>query len=252
VGKTVAIVQSSYVPWKGYFDLIGLADAFVLFDEVQFTRRDWRSRNRIRTAEGTCWLTIPVAVRGRYTQRIDETRVASHDWAARHWRSIAASYRRAPHFAALAPALEALYASVEAEPLLSSINRVFVDHIMDLLGIDTPVTLSTEHPGTADDPTDRLIEICESLGADRYLSGPAAKAYLDTGRFEARGIEVAWMSYDGYPPYPQVQGGEFVSEVSILDLLLHVGPDDAPAYMQIGRSGLTRPGPGTAPPPGCS
>src|SRR5437762_7629049 len=106
--KSVAIVQSCYIPWKGYFDLIASVDEFILYDDRQYTRRDWRNRNRIKTAAGTRWLTIPVQVSGRYTQRIDETRIADPRWAASHWSAIRQSYARASHFERYAERLEAV------------------------------------------------------------------------------------------------------------------------------------------------
>ena len=97
-GKTVAIVQSCYIPWKGYFDLINLVDEFILYDDRQYTRRDWRNRNRIKTPQGSQWLTIPVEVKGRYDQRIDETRISDPDWAEQHWKTLTHNYASAPHF----------------------------------------------------------------------------------------------------------------------------------------------------------
>jgi hypothetical protein len=104
--KTVAIVQSCYIPWKGYFDLVAGADEFILYDDRQFTRRDWRNRNRIKTPNGVQWLTIPVNVKGKYHQRIDETTISDPDWAQRHWKTLVHSYTAAPSFAEYAPAAE--------------------------------------------------------------------------------------------------------------------------------------------------
>ena len=97
--RRVAIVQSSYIPWKGYFDLIRAADEFILLDDVQFTKRDWRSRNRIKTKDGLHWLSIPVHTKGRYEQRILDATVSDPSWAVRHWQTIQGAYARAPHFA---------------------------------------------------------------------------------------------------------------------------------------------------------
>src|SRR3981081_3816911 len=115
--KRVAIVQSNYIPWRGYFDLIASVDEFILLDDVQYTRRDWRNRNRIKTPSGTRWLTIPVEVRGRYTQRICDTRVADKEWAKRHWERIRQNYKHAPGMDALGGFVEDLYASVEGPSL---------------------------------------------------------------------------------------------------------------------------------------
>ena len=123
--RCVAIMQSSYIPWKGYFDMIAAADAFILFDDVQFTRRDWRSRNRIKTAQGPRWLTIPVKTKSRYTQLIQETEVAA-DWTENHWTRIRHAYGKAPHFADNADAVESLYARAAGMSSLSEINRLFL------------------------------------------------------------------------------------------------------------------------------
>jgi hypothetical protein len=221
--KTVAIVQSNYVPWKGYFDLIHLADEFVLLDDVQFTRRDWRNRNRIKTPQGPIWLTIPVEVKGRYHQTIRETKIAEPGWADRHLSSLRHSYARAPHFRELEPLLESTYSDASAESNLSAVNRVFIDAVCALLAIDSKISTSADF-AFADDPTERLVTICRQAGASRYLSGPSASAYLDEERFRQHGIEVVFMSYEGYPEYPQLHP-PFEHAVSILDLLLHTGPE---------------------------
>src|SRR3954469_4495918 len=105
----IAILQSSYIPWKGYFDLIRAVDEFVLYDDVQYTRRDWRNRNRIKSPNGPLWLTIPVEVKGRFLQAIKDTKISDRRWSERHWRSIQAGYARAPYYAAYRPFLEDLY-----------------------------------------------------------------------------------------------------------------------------------------------
>lgn len=226
-GKAVAIVQSNYVPWKGYFDLMRSVDEFVLYDDVQYTRRDWRNRNRLKSADGVRWLTIPVHVKGRYLQRIDETLTSDPDWPARHWSALVGWYRRAPFFERYRPVLEALYLETR-ERHLSKVNRRFLETLAPLFGVTTPISYSIDYQceGTK---TDRLLGICQAAGATRYVSGPAARVYLQEDRFRAAGIDVAWMSYDGYPEYPQLYP-PFEHHVSALDLLLNVG-DEAPRYM---------------------
>src|SRR4051812_8378856 len=111
-GKRVAIVQSNYVPWKGYFDLINAVDEFILYDDMQYTRRDWRNRNKIKTPQGPIWITIPLQVKGRYHQRIDEMLVSDPAWAANHWKTLAHNYAAAPCFGEVAEWLQPLYARV--------------------------------------------------------------------------------------------------------------------------------------------
>lgn len=223
-------MQSSYVPWKGYFDLVASVDEFILFDDRQFTRRDWRNRNKIKTAQGVQWLTIPVQVKGRYHQRIDETLVRDADWSALHWRMLAGSYGRAACFAELAPVVEGLYSSVAAEAHLSLINRVFIEAIAGLLGIRTGITLSTDYEGVGS-KTERLVSLCVAAGASAYLSGPSGQAYIVPEQFEEAGIALEYMDYSGYPEYPQLYP-PFEHAVSILDLLFNVGVDHAADFMK--------------------
>ena len=227
-GRTVAIVQSSFVPWKGYFDLVNLADEVILLDHVQFTRRDWRNRNRIKTREGPRWLTIPVQVKGRYEQRIDETRVSDRGWPVRHWRTIEQSYARAERFAEHAGALERLFLGTDEE-LLSRINHRFLLELCGLLGIATTISWSTDYE-VRGRRTEALLTLCLQAGATEYLSGPSARAYLDEARFAEAGVSVRWMDYSGYPEHPQLHP-PFLHEVSIVDVLLNAGTS-APRYLK--------------------
>jgi hypothetical protein len=220
MGKRVAAIQSNYVPWKGYFDVVNAVDEFILLDEVQYTRRDWRNRNRIKGSQGGQWLTIPVSAKGRYHDRIDEMRVADPCWSERHWRTITHVYRRATCFDEVAPRLEAAYRSLDAERL-SEVNRALIEVVNDLLGITTPLRWSTEYE-TTDSRSARILELCVAAGADEYLSGPAARDYLDVDEFDRSGIRVLWCDYDGYPAYPQL-AEPFEHGVSILDLLFNTG-----------------------------
>ena len=220
VDKTVAIVQSNYIPWIGYFDLINAADAFILFDEVQFTRRDWRNRNRIRTADGVAWLTIPVESKGRFHQRISETRVSDPGWARDHWTTIVRAYARAAGFETHRPLLEDLYLGC-AETQLSRINERFLRGICGALGIATPITQSSEYE-LVDGRTERLVSLCRQAGATTYLTGPGARTYLDEALFADAGIAVEWMTYPDYGEYRQLHQ-PFEPGLSIVDLLLNEG-----------------------------
>jgi hypothetical protein len=220
--KRVAVLQSSYVPWKGYFDLINSVDEFVLYDDVQYTRQNWRNRNRIKTPRGDRWLTIPVHVKGLYQQKIKDTLACGDDWRRRHWETLCHCYGRAPHFAGFAATFRALYLGCR-ERRLSTINRAFLSAICAALGITTPLSSSTDYRLTAREPTERLLEVCRRAGAREYLSGPAARAYLDEESFRRAGVRVVWMSYSGYPEYPQLYP-PFDHQVSVLDLLFMTGP----------------------------
>jgi hypothetical protein len=240
-GKTVAIVQSNYIPWKGYFDLIQQVDEFILYDDVQYTRRDWRNRNRLKSPQGVRWLTIPVQVKGRYLQRIDETLVSNPAWATQHWLTVKTWYRTAPYFKLYEAELEDLYRGTR-ERSLSRINRRFLERLCRLLKIATPLTASDDYAASGRN-TDRLLAICKAAGATHYLSGPAAREYLDEQSFRAAGVEVKWMDYEDYPTYTQLYG-PFEHEVSILDLLLNVGVD-APLYVQKGAKEISTKRPST-------
>jgi len=225
--KRVAVVQSNYVPWKGYFDLIGSVDEFILLDDVQYTRRDWRNRNRIKTARGLKWLTIPVKVKDRYQQRIDETVIDGPGWARSHWSALTQAYREAACFDEVAPRIQPLYLE-SGSTRLSEINRRFIESLCAELAIETKLSWSADYEvGGAKD--DRLLELCRKAGADEYVSGPAARAYLDESKFAEAGVTVSWFDYTGYPEYPQLHG-EFEHQVSVLDLIFNTG-SRAPDYL---------------------
>jgi hypothetical protein len=230
--KRVAIVQSNYIPWKGYFDLIGSVDEFILLDEVQYTRRDWRNRNRIKTPNGTQWLTIPVETKGKYTQKISETLISDPEWVDAHWRTLVANYARAPHFGTFQAAIRDIYNRCETR-YLSEVNRLFIVGICELLGVSTRLTNSSDYDASGV-KTARLVSLCEQAGATTYLSGPSARAYLDEAAFAERGIAVEYMNYDGYPEYPQLYP-PFEHAVTVLDLLFNTGPS-SPLYLKVGRS----------------
>jgi hypothetical protein len=233
VEKTVVITQSNYLPWRGYFDLLRSADDVVLLDSVQYTRRDWRNRNQIKTAQGAAWLTIPVAVKGKYFQAIDETHIAGRDWVRRHRNAIESAYRNAACFEQIAPWLFGLLDGLAAEQLLSVVNERTIRAVCDRVGIGVRIQRCTDILSREKlrelEANARLIALAKELNATRYLSGPAARAYLNIDQFHAEGLEVAWMDYEGYQPYPQLWNG-FLSRVSIVDLLLNTGPE-APKYL---------------------
>ena len=224
----VAIIQSNYIPWRGYFDIIGMVDHFVLYDIVQFTKRDWRNRNRIKTAEGPQWLTIPVMTSGAYQQTIAETRIVEGQWAAKHWRTLSHAYSHAPYFEHYRPRLADVYEACGSMRCLSAVNRVFIEFVSAELGLKTTISDAADYK-VGDDRSGRLVDICVARGAGTYLSGPSARGYLDVGRFRDAGIDVEFMDYSAYRPYPQLHG-DFEPSVSVLDLLFNVGPE-APSYM---------------------
>jgi len=226
--KRVAIIQSNYIPWKGYFDFINMVDEFILYDDMQYTRRDWRNRNYIKTPRGLEWLTVPVEVKGKYLQKIRETRISDPAWAKTHWATLVQNYGKALHFPTYRAFFEHLYLTCD-ESLLSRVNFRFIEAVCSLLGIRTKISWSMEYR-LVEGKTERLIELCKSAGATHYLSGPSARDYIDETLFTKEGIMLSYMDYSGYPPHRQLHG-TFEHGVTILDLLFNEGPD-APRYMK--------------------
>ena len=226
--KKVAILQSDYIPWKGYFDIINMVDEFILYDDVQYTRNDWRNRNQIKTANGVQWITIPVFTNGKFGQKINETRTSNPKWAVKHMKTIRQTYAKAPYFKEYEALFTDLYERAGQMEYLSQINYLFLTEICGLLGIETDITWSSDYD-LVEGQTERLVDLVRSAGGDYYLSGPAAKSYIKDELFDEAGIQLAYMDYSGYPEYPQLYG-DFQHEVSILDLLFMCGPE-APSYM---------------------
>ena len=214
------IIQSNYLPWRGYFDFIDSVDVFVVYDDVQFTRRDWRTRNRLKTPQGLRWLSVPVRYRER-SQLVCETEIDySRDWRREHLNLIRLNLARAPFLrevmALLEPAFDAHHRTI------SDLNVALLQSICGYLDIRTPMRMSSAFNATAA-KSERLIQILSALGATEYLSGPSARAYLDEPMFDAAGIQVEYKDYD-YPEYPQLWG-PFDGAVSIVDTIANCGPD---------------------------
>ena len=215
IKKKVAIVQSNYIPWKGYFDLINSVDEFILFDDVQYTKRDWRNRNIIK-ADQPLWLTIPVQVKGKYDQKIKDVLVSDRDWRDQHWKTIRQNYARAQAFSQVEDVLADLYKKADFERL-SDINFHFLKGLCQFLGIETKLTFSMDYH-VIEGKSERLLSLCQQSGATTYLSGPSAREYMDEALFAKNGIDVEYMDYSNYPEYRQLRS-PFVHEVSIVDLL---------------------------------
>ena len=215
----VAIVQSSFVPWRGYFDLIASSDLFVIFDEAQFSKGSWRNRNRIKTQQGLRWITVPVLHR-KLEQSVRDTRIdENRSWRARLRGQLEQSYGRAPFFGSYAGELFHRLDSVRDS--LSELNIALTHWICGELGIDTRIEMSSSYPGCGR-RTSRLLEILTQAGAGCYLSGPSARSYLEPEQFRRHAIRLEYKRYE-YAEYPQ-PWGPFVGEVSVLDVLFNVGP----------------------------
>lgn len=218
--KKVAILQSNYIPWKGYFDLINKVDEFVLYDDMQYTRRDWRNRNKIKTAQGLKWLSIPVNVKGKYFQKINETTISDNSWNKIHWNTLKHNYSKAAYFRDYKDLFEELYLGNQ-DKYLSQVNYRFITAINKILGITTKIRWSNEFE-LVDGQTERLLQICKDCKADVYVSGPAAKGYFDEELAKEENIEIEWMDYSGYTEYKQLFT-PFEHGVTILDLIFNEG-----------------------------
>ena len=232
----VAILQSSYIPWKGFFDIIHDVDEFVFLDHVQFTTRDWRTRNRIKGRDGLQWLSIPAG--SDRNRRISDVRLHDHSWQEKHWKSLIHAYGKAPCFAEYRPFFEDIYLGRRWESL-SDFNQYVTRRIAsELLGITTRFT-DSEHYRPEGTKLDLIVDIARKAGASTYISGPSAMDYIDPAAFDEAGIELVYKQYSGYPEYPQLHG-DFEHAVSIVDLLFHNG-SKSPWYIWEWRSERTCP-----------
>jgi len=214
----VGIIQSNYIPWRGYFDFIDDVDLFIFLDDVQYTRRDWRTRNKVKTPNGLQWLIVPVQ-HDRRTQRICDTPIDySQPWQRRHVNTIKINYHKAPYYHLHA---DEFFAIIEQRfGTISDLNISLIKWCMSKLSIDTPLRMSSEFSPVGS-KTDRLIDILKKVKTNAYLSGPKAKDYLEPEKFIAAGIQLEYKSYQ-YRDYPQLWGA-FEPAVTVLDLLFNCG-----------------------------
>jgi hypothetical protein len=223
-----------YLPWAGYFGLIHQADTFVFYDDVQFVRRSWQRRNKIKVpGDDFTWLTVPVDK--DFGQLINEVSIKDDGWRDSHWKSIHHSYANAQHYASAQEAIEHVYTR-EWDKLVN-LNVCLIKEITQLLDLDVEFKFSSELD-TRGEKTERLLSVLESIEADEYVSGPAAKDYIDTDRFSEAGIDLYWHEFD-HPEYEQLHG-EFVSHLSVLDLIFNIGTEQTTEAIEKAEStGLT-------------
>ena len=223
MSRTVAVLQSNYLPWKGYFDIIRDADLFIFYDDVQFTKNDWRNRNKVKVPGGTAWITVPVGQ--ALNRRICDVQISDHRWQSKHWKTCQQYYGRAPYFGLCEEFLREVYLERRWRSLSELNQHLIVTIARDFLHVTTEFLDSRQYAVTGR-RLERLLEILRAAGATRYVSGPAAYGYIDPDRFAAAGIELVFKSYDGYPEYPQ-RFPPFEHSVSIVDVLCNTGPDSA-------------------------
>ncbi|CAO3441352.1 WbqC family protein [Azospirillum endophyticum] len=220
---TLVVLQPSYLPWLGYFDQIHRSDIFVFYDDVQYDKHGWRNRNRVKTAKGPCWLTVPVLNGGRMGQAIRDVEIADHvPWVRKHLNTIEQAYAHAPFAGRYLPALK----DVLEKPWrrLVDLDMAVIALMCNWLGIQRPMYRASDL-AVKGDRNGRLLALCKYFCADRYLSGNAAMSYLDTSLFSSEGISVEWQNFD-HPSYAQLHG-EFIPYLSAIDLILNVGPESA-------------------------
>ncbi len=224
LSKRVAISQSNYIPWKGYFDNITFVDEFVLYDDMQYTKRDCRNRNKIKTANGLKWLSVPVDVKGKFHQKIKDTKISDPKWNLNHLEVLKNSYSKAPLYKEVFPFIKDLYCEVENLFTISEINAFFIKSICSFLNIKTKITFSSDYELINGDATEKLVAICKQTNATEYFTSPAAKNYMDDSAFAKERITVNYYDYSGYLEYNQLHG-DFEHGVTILDLLFNEGKD---------------------------
>lgn len=215
--KRVVILQSNYIPWKGYFDLLNAADEFIFYDNVQYTKGDWRNRNKIKTEKGLQWLTIPVG--DNIKRLICEVEFKDLEWKSIHKNTIVQYYRKAPYFQQYEHILDKIYSNPTTN--LSEFNQSVIKYLAQVLEARTSFKSSQEFL-ISGDKNNRLIEILKLTGATHYITGPSAKTYLDEELFHQEKIEIHYFDYSGYKEYPQLYQG-FFHDVTILDLIFNTG-----------------------------
>ncbi|MDD5450320.1 MAG: WbqC family protein [Desulfovibrionales bacterium] len=226
----VGIIQSNYIPWRGYFDFISDVELFIFHDNIQYTKQDWRNRNKIKSVKGLEWLTVPVNYK-KTGQLIEHTLIGYErigrkgTWQDEHIKKFEVAYRQAPY---VDHALQILREAFDArDETISALNVRLIKLICSYLDIPTKMAMSRDFQATGT-KTERLIQLLTEANATCYLSGPAAKAYLDKDLFDQHGISLEYKSYD-YPSYPQLHG-EFEGGVTVLDLIANCG-SEARAYI---------------------
>ncbi len=213
----IAVLQPSYLPWLGFFEQMMSVDTFVFYDDVQYTKNDWRNRNRIKTKDGFLWLTIPV--KGSTSLQIREVRIDNNqNWQEKHQKTLVQLYSKAPYFEEVLVLFEPLWNKKYEFLLDAVVDSITI--ITEYLNIETKIIFSSEIK-VSGNKNEKLINICKTLGASEYYSGLAAQNYLDNELFNRNGINIAFQHYQ-HPLYPQMHGN-FVSHLSIIDLLFNCG-----------------------------
>ncbi len=224
--KRIAVLQSNYIPWKGYFDIIHDVDEFIFYDEVQFTKNDWRNRNQIITPQGRVWISVPVGSNEK--RLILDVDIKDSKWQKKHYQTLEMAYHKAAFWKQYEGFFQSVYLEKEWNYLFE-LNRFLIEHIShDFLHIAVKFSDSRDYT-TYGTKHEKLLSLVQAAKADVYVSGPAAKDYIIAEDYKKAGIDLVWKDYSGYPEYSQM-GKVFTHQVSVLDLLFNVG-EDAPYYI---------------------
>ena len=216
----VSVHQPQYLPWLGYFDKIDKADAFVLLDNVQFKKNEWQNRNKIKTAAGGQWLTVPVTY--RFPQLINEVEINNRErWQHKQQQALISNYKKAPHWDALEPFFTDLFQS--QWQTISQLNIHVIKTLVKILGIKTHLHIASEMGNFPEDPDERLIAITKYFGADTYLAGSGGRDYMDMDKYDRNSIKVLFQDYR-HPVYDQLFG-DFLPYMSVIDLIFNNGDD---------------------------
>jgi hypothetical protein len=220
--RVLAVLQPGYLPWLGYFDQANRADVFVHYDDVQYDKHGWRNRNRVKSTQGAPhWLSVPVLRSGKDWPKVMDVEIDQRsNWPRKHLGTLQQFYGKAPFFQRYFPEVEKVLTAPYTK--LVDLNLALTASLFACLGLERETARSSalDIPG---EKTDRLISLCRHFKATHYLTGDAARDYLDTGAFERAGVKVVWQEYQ-HPEYPQ-GAPPFVPYLSIIDLLLNCGPE---------------------------
>ena len=213
----VCVHQPDFAPWLGFFDRLLASDIYVVFDNVQYVRRGWHHRDKIKTANGTAWLTLPIVKKGKYEQLIRDTEIdMSQAWQRKHLGTLRGAYGKAPHFETVHADIERIY--TESGPRLMDLNMALIRHFLDVLRIDVEIVFASDL-GVGGTKNDLLVSIVEACGGSTYLTGTGSRSYLDEDLFAAHGIDVAWQTFS-HPRHAQLHG-DFAEGLSALDGLFN-------------------------------
>ena len=224
----ITIHQPNYLPWPGFFHKWLISDAFIILDTVQYHKNEWQNRNRIKTANGAQWVTVPVSY--RFPQTVAEVEIATPNWARKQVAAIEQAYAKAPFIDLYWPRLREILE--QSEDHIAVLNTALIRALGEMLCCSSPLYCSSEMATDSDGPTERLISLCRELGGDAYLSGREGRGYLEKEKFSDAGIEL-WFQEVEAPHYPQLHG-EFISHLSVIDMLFNLGPATPEMILQMG------------------